>query len=156
MDYLGIGTTLNFLREQGYWIPLGRSAVKRVLSDCPVCKKINALAYKYPKFTGMPKHKMNLVKPFNHVGVDYTGHLWITDEKTDASSKMYILKSICLDIRAVQLELLSDMSVRNFLLAFQRFCNKYTIPEYLYSDNALQFLKGGQVLQQSLNSEEFN
>ena len=80
VQHLGIGTTLNFLREQGYWIPLGRSAVKRVLSDCSVCKKFNALAYKYPKCTGMPKHKMNLVKPFNHVGVDYTGHLWITDK----------------------------------------------------------------------------
>ena len=104
----------------------------------------------------MPKHKMNLLKPFNHVGVDYTGHLWITDEKTGASSKMYILIFTCLNIRAVHFELLPDMSVRNFLLAFQRFCNKYTIPEYLYSDNALQFLKGSKVLQQSLNSEEFN
>ena len=155
VQHLGIGTTLNFLREQGYWIPLGRSAVKKVLSNCPLCKKFNALAYKYPKFTGMPKHKMNLVKPFNHVGVDYTGHLWVTDEKTGASFKMYILIFTCLNIRALHFELLPDMSVRNFLLAFQRFCNKYTIPEYLYSDNALQFLKGGQILQQSLNSEEF-
>ena len=41
-----IGTTLNFLREQGYWSPLGRLAVK---SDYPVCKKFSAFAYKYPK-----------------------------------------------------------------------------------------------------------
>ena len=47
------------------------------------------------------------------------------------------------------------MSARNFLLAFQRFCNKYTIPEYLYSDNAIQFIKSGNLLEEALKSEEF-
>ena len=69
MQHLGIGTTLNYLRELGFWIPKGRAAIKTVLGDCTVCRKYNALAYKYPKFTDMPKHHMNLVKPFRNVGV---------------------------------------------------------------------------------------
>lgn len=48
MQHLGIGTTLNYLREQGYWIPKGRMAVKTELSSCTVCRKYNALAFKYP------------------------------------------------------------------------------------------------------------
>ena len=47
------------------------------------------------------------------------------------------------------------MSSENFILAFQRFCNLYTIPQYLYSDNAKSFLKGGSILENSLHSEEF-
>ncbi|XP_068229591.1 uncharacterized protein [Palaemon carinicauda] len=66
VQHLGIGTTLNYLREQGFWIPKGRSAVKTELSSCNICRKSNALAYRYPKFTDMPKHHMNLVKPFQH------------------------------------------------------------------------------------------
>ena len=91
VQHLGIGTTLNYLRERGYWIPKGRAAVKTELSNCVTCRKYNALAFKYPKFTEMPKHHMNLVKPFQHVGVDYTGHFWVQDELSGKSTKMFIL-----------------------------------------------------------------
>ena len=52
-------------------------------------------------------------------------------------------------------ELLPGMSTRNFVLAFQRFCNMYCIPQYLYSDNAKTFIKGGNILETSLQSKEF-
>ena len=155
VQHLGIGTTLNYLRGQGFWITKGRAAVKTEINDCITCRKYNALAYRYPKFTEMPKHHMNLVKPFLHVGVDYTGHFWVKDELTDNSTKMFILVFTCLNVRAIHFELLPDMSTRNFLLAFQRFCNLYTIPQYLYSDNARQFKKGGCILENSLKSAEF-
>ena len=155
VQHLGIGTTLNYLRGQGFWVAKGRAAVKTALRDCIICQKYNALAYKYPKFTDMPKHHMNLVKPFLHTGVDYTGHFWVKDELTGNTNKMFILVFTCLNIRAIHFELLPDMSTKNFLLAFQRFCNLYAIPQYLYSDNARQFKKGGCILEQSLESEEF-
>ena len=72
VQHLGIGPTLNYLREHGYWVPKRRSAVKTELSSCTVCRKYNTLAFKYPKYTDMPKHRMNFVKPDQHVGVDYT------------------------------------------------------------------------------------
>ena len=155
VQHLSIGTTLNYLRELGYWIPKGRAAVKSEIANFAVCRTYNALAFKYPKFTDMPKHHMNLVKPFYHVGVDYTGHFWVMDELGDKSVKMFILIFACLNIRAVHFELLPDMSSENFILAFQRVCNLYTIPQYLYSDNAKSSLKGGSILENSLHSEEF-
>ncbi|MCL4143219.1 UNVERIFIED_CONTAM: hypothetical protein GTU68_003428 [Idotea baltica] len=48
------------------------------------------------------------------------------------------------------------MSTSSFLFAFQRFCNLYTIPSYLYSDNAKGFIKAGCLLSESLNSSEFS
>ena len=60
----------HYLRELGCWISKGRAAVKSEIGNCTVCRKYNALAFKYPKFTDVPKHHMNLVKPFNHIGVD--------------------------------------------------------------------------------------
>ncbi len=152
-QHLGIGTTLNFIREQGFWIPKGRIAIKSALGSCMVCKKYNTLAFKYPKFTDMPKHHMNLVKPYQHVGVDFTGHIWV--HEAAKAVKVYVLVFTCLNIRAVHFELLTDMSTQSFLMAFQRFCNTYTIPQYLYSDNARSFVKGGSVLENALKSREF-
>ena len=53
---MGTGTTLNFLREQGFWIPKVLVAVKTEISNCTECRKYNALAYKYPKVVDMLKH----------------------------------------------------------------------------------------------------
>ncbi|XP_068204658.1 uncharacterized protein [Palaemon carinicauda] len=155
VQHLGTGTTLNFLREQGFWIPKGLVAVKTEIRNCKVCQKYNALAYRYPKVVDMPKHHMNLVKPSDHVEIDYTGHFWVKDDISGGTVKMFVLVFTCLNIRAVHFELLQDMSTRNFILAFQRFCNMYSIPQYLYSDNAKTFIKGGNILETSLKSKEF-
>ena len=103
----------------------------------------------------MSKHQMNLVKPFNHVGVDYMGHFGVKDEVSGSTVKMLVLIFTCLNIRAVHFELLPDTSTRNFVLAFQRFCNMYTLPQIWYSNNAKTFIKGGSILENSLQAKKF-
>ena len=131
VQHMETGTTLNYLREQGVWIPRGLTAVKAEINNCTICKKYNALAYKYPTVADMPKHQMNLVKAFDHVGIDYTGHFGVKDEIRGGTVKMFVLIFSCLNIRAVYFELLPDMSTRNFVLAFQRFCNMYSFSQIL-------------------------
>ncbi|KAL7630818.1 UNVERIFIED_CONTAM: hypothetical protein RMT77_018969 [Armadillidium vulgare] len=155
VQHLGVDSTLTHIRNQGFWIPKGRIAVKKVLNLCNLCKKINVRAFKYPKYTDIPKHHMKLVIPFKFVGIDFTGHLFIKNENTNTMEKMFILIFPCLNIRAIHLELIPDMSVPTFLFAFQRFCNHYTIPDYLYSDNARTFGKGANFLAKALESNEF-
>ena len=41
------------------------------------------------------------------------------------------------------------------MLGFQKFCNMYSLPQILYSDNAKTFLKGGNILENSLQAKEF-
>src|SRR5262249_14137376 len=69
--------------------------------------------------------------------------------------KMYILIYTCLNIRAVYLDLLPDMSTLSFLMSFQRFSNIYGIPNSLYSDNAKSFVAAGDLLGQAMESEMF-
>ena len=104
VQHIGTGTTLNYLREQGMWIARGLTAVKAEINNCTICKKYNALVYKYPKVVDMSKHQMNLVKPFNHVRVDYMGHFWVKDEVSGSRVKMFVLIFTCLNIRAVHFE----------------------------------------------------
>ena len=104
--------------------------------------------------TNLPKHRVNFVKPFQHTGVDFTGHLWVKDDKGE-NIKMYLLIFTCLNVRAIHIEVVPDMSTHSFVLAFLRFVNIYGIPTHVYSDNAKSFVAGCEVLEQALVCDEF-
>ena len=131
-----------------------RQAVKNVLSDCVTCQKYNALAFRYPRMTNLPKDRVNLVKPFESTGVDFTSHLWVKNIKGEME-KVYIVIFTCLSVRAIHLELVPDMSTLQFVLAFTRFTNLHGIPTHLYSDNARSFVAASEILQKALVSHEY-
>ena len=151
--HLGLQTTLNNVRTGGFWIPKMRQVVKSILSKCIICRKFNSLSFHYLGMTNLRKHRVNLMKPFQHTGVDFTGHLWVKNEGEVA--KMYILLFTCSNVRAVHIELLPDMSTHQFVLAFSRFTNVYGIPSRLYSDNAKSFIAGAEILQKALVCDEY-
>ena len=152
--HLGIQSTVNKIRLSGFWISKARQAVKTVLGKCMICKKFNSLSFKYPRVTNLPKHRVNLIKPYLHTGIDYTGHVWV---KTDSGvQKMYILVFTCLNIRSIHIELISDMSTHSFILAFIRFTNLYGIPSHIYSDNARSFIAGCDLLEEVFTSSEYS
>ena len=59
----------------GFWINKARHAIKSVISSCSLWNTYNAISFKYPKVTNVPKHRVNFVKLFHHTGIDFTGHL---------------------------------------------------------------------------------
>ena len=144
--HLGVSSTLNSLRNHGYWLPKGRAVIKRVLSDCVTCKRINSFSFKYPKRTDYVSDRVNFITPFMHTGVDYTGHFFV--KINNAITKFYLLIFTCLNIRAIHLELVPSMSTADFLLAFIKFCNFHGTPKSLYSDNGSTFINAGKILNQ--------
>lgn len=89
-----------------------------------------------------------------HTGVDFAGHLWIRND-SDENVKMYLLIFTCLNVRAVYIELVPDMSTHSFVLAFLRFVNLYGVSSFLYSDIAKSFIAGCQALEQTLVCDEY-
>ena len=153
VKHLGVGTTLNALRLGGFWVPKGRQVIKKVLSHYMICREMNGLPFKYPKVTNLPKHRVNLIVPYRHTGVDFTGHLWV--ENYGQRRKMYIIIFTCLNTRAVHLDLIPDMSTHSFVSALLRFSNKFGIPSHIYSDNARSFLKGCDVISEVFSCSQF-
>ena len=47
------------------------------------------------------------------------------------------------------------MTTKDFLLAFTRFCNLYSNPDVLYTDNGSYFLQGMQILAKSSLDDDF-
>lgn len=149
--HLGLGSTLNTVRNQGLWIPKSRALVKRVIKGCVQCRRYNTRSFRYPRVTDINSGKVNLVRPFERVGVDYTGHLNV--RLGGKFVKMYLLIFTCLSIRAVHIELLPDMQTSSFLAAFTRFVNRYNLPKQIYSDNAPSFSQGARLLNDAFSDD---
>jgi hypothetical protein len=152
--HLGIQATLTRIRLKGFWITSARGTIKRILSDCIVCKKFNNFAFQYPKFTNLSKAQIDLFHPFKHVGVDFTRHWWVKNKNSNQSQKMFLIIYTCLHIRAIYLDLVPDMSSKSFVQSFQRFINVHGVPDAIYSDNARTFSQGTDAMETFVVSEE--
>ena len=152
--HLGASSTLSHLRRNGLWIPKGRNVIKAILRECLPCKKLNNFSFSYPKPGDYLPEKVTFIKPFNHVGIDFTGNFQVKLEATVI--KMYLLVFSCLNTRAIHIEILPNMSCQQFLLAFIRFVNMFTLPEKVFSDNANTFLMGMGIVADSFSTDDFS
>ena len=153
VQHLGIQSTLNKVRLAGFRLIHPYQSVKSIIKPCMICKKFNTLAYNYPKMTDLPRDRVNLVRPYLIIGVDYTGFILVKSGEQEL--KYYLLIVTCLSTRAIHLELLPDQSAEQFVLALVRFCNVYGIPEAIYSDNAHSFTSGALIMSKVFTSDEF-
>lgn len=151
--HLGIQATLTNIRLKGFWITSARTTIKRVLSDCIVCKKFNNFAFQYPRFTNFSKAQVDLFRPFRHVGIDFTKHWWVKVKGSSSSQKMFILIYTCMHVRAIYLDLVPDMTTQSFVQSFQRFVAKFGVPDVIYSDNARSFIQGIDAIESFVVSE---
>ena len=69
---------------------------------------------------------------------------------------MYQFIFTCINIRAIHVELIKDMSTQSFILALIWFTNIYGILSHFYSDNAKSFITGCNLIEEVLASSEFN
>ena len=152
--HLGIQATLTRIRLKGFWITSARHTIKKILSECVICKRFNNFAFQYPKFTNFSKAQVDLFRPYRFVGVDFTKHWWVKHKGSNQSQKMFLIIYTCLNIRAIHLDLLPDMTTKSFVQSFQRFVNIYGLPDTVYSDNARTFIQGTDVIETFVVSEE--
>jgi len=71
---------------------------------------------------------------------------------------MYVCVLVCMAIKAIHLELVSDLSTDRLLAAFWRFAARHGIPMHVYSDNGTNFVGANNRLRKLyvlFNSEEY-
>ena len=134
--HAGVSQTLSLIRHR-FWIPQGRSAVRKVLRSCTVCRRHESGPYKMPLMPPLPAERVSESPPFTCTGVDYFGPLFIKRNKN--REKVWVCLYTCLVTRAVHLEMMYDMSTQQFLLGFRRFIARHGKPKKVISDNAAQF-----------------
>ena len=142
-SHLGTGATLAELRQSGYWVPQGRQAVNKILASCARCKRYNSRPVLPNTVASLPAPRADFEVPFQHTGVEFTGHVWVKDGSSDR--KMYQLIFTCMNERAVHIEVVPNMSVLSFFQPLARFTNQYGVPRAIYSDNSKTFIGGGKL-----------
>ena len=145
----GVNITVTALR-QVYWIPCIRQCIKSVLRRCVPCKKLIGKPFKSPDPPPLPKICVMEAPPFTVTGVDFTGALYVKERE---EMKVYICLFLCALTRAVHLEVVTDLTVETFLLAFRRFCSRKSLPKKMISDNASTYLAAAEELQRMFSSE---
>uniref|UniRef100_A0A914L0A1 Integrase catalytic domain-containing protein n=1 Tax=Meloidogyne incognita TaxID=6306 RepID=A0A914L0A1_MELIC len=129
-----------------YWLPKGRKIVSQVIyKSCLPCRRFVAKPFDPPPFPPLPSERVELLRPFLSVGLDYCGPLRIFDpnqterKRKPLTKKYWIVLWVCLSSRALSLDLVPDLTNQSFLLAFRRFVAKCGLPKKLFSDNAPTF-----------------
>ena len=148
--HAGVNSTLTALRLW-YWIPAGLQRVKKAISRCVTCKKISGLPYDLPDPPPLPKSRLQQAEPFTVTGVDFTGALHIRE--AGVQRKVYICLFTCAATRAVHLEVVADLSVQTFLLAYRRFAARKSVPLQTISDNASTYLSAAEELTELFQSQ---
>ena len=133
----GVRSTLAELRSR-FWVPKGRQVVKRVISRCVPCKKIEGKSFTQPPTASLPEFGVRPAPPFSKVGVDFAGPLFVKGEGLQ-TRKVYFALFTCCVTRAVHLELVEDLSVETFKRCLRRFVARRGIPALIVSDNAKTF-----------------
>ncbi|KAL7075765.1 hypothetical protein ACQ4LE_004969 [Meloidogyne hapla] len=141
--------TLSILRRN-YWIPRGRKTVERILfKSCFPCRKFQVKPFDPPPFLQLPIDRVSPSRPFLATGLDYCGPLHIRTDKrfpkspntnTVKTKKFWVVVWVCLSTRAILLDYVPDQTSEAFLLAFRRFCSKFSPPNTIYSDSAPTFI----------------
>jgi len=91
----------------------------------------------------LPKSRVeDRVTPFYHTGVDFFGPMFVKEKKwrNRGRVKVYGCVFICMSVRAVHIEIVSDLSTEAFLAALRRFMGRRAIPAHIYSDNGTNFV----------------
>ncbi|XP_066585557.1 uncharacterized protein [Prorops nasuta] len=102
----------------------------------------HAASTKSTKMGNLPAQRISSSVPFTHTGTDFCGPFFIKDRKfrNRIKIKVYVCVYICMSIKAVHLELVSDMSTEGFLASFRRFLSRRGLPQHVYWDNGTNFV----------------
>ncbi|XP_012543534.1 uncharacterized protein LOC105840988 [Monomorium pharaonis] len=88
--------------------------------------------------------------PFHHTGVDFFGPMFVKERKqrNRGRVKVYGCVFVCMSIKAVHIEIVSDLSTEAFLAALKRFIGRRAIPVHIYSDNETNFIGANNQLRE--------
>ena len=149
VGHCGRNYMLAVLREK-YWIPQANSAVRRIISKCTVCRRLNAKAGRQ-KMADLPEDRLQPDQPpFTNVGVDFFGPFEI--KRGRSLIKRYGVIFTCLTVRAVHIEIAHSLDTDSCINAIRRFICRRGQVKILRSDNGTNFVAAEKELRKALEN----
>ena len=144
----GVKETLTELRTR-FWVARGRQIIRKIVSKCVKCKRLEGKHYALPKTAPLPKFRVEENPAFMNTGIDFAGPLYVktsTAKESHDTSKVYIALYTCGSSRAVHLDVVPDLNAGTFIRSFKRFIGRRGIPRLVVTDNAKTFKSASRTL----------
>lgn len=140
-----------------YWIINGRNLCRQTSQSCITCLRYSGKTHQ-PIMGNLPLQRVQSEYVFANTSCDYAGPILIASRKGRGCQmkKAYIVVFVCLAVRAVHLELVTDLTAMGFIAALNRFIARRGKPATILSDNGTCFIGASNELAKFLknNSEE--
>ena len=127
----------------------GRRTVRSITRACTVCRRAAARP-QTQKFGQLPPERVTPDLVFSNVGLDYAGPLLL---KLGAVRKPKIVKAyvcvfVSMSVKAVHLELVSDLTTEAFIACLRRFVSRRGKPVIIWSDHGKNFVGANRELKE--------
>ena len=134
--------------RQRYWIPGVGTTIRRILSKCVVCRRLQA-APGCQLMADLPKDRVCPDEaPFTRVGVDYFGPFEVKSRRSMV--KRYGVIFTCLAVRAIHIEVAPSLDTDSFVNALRRFIARRGQVQEIRSDNGTNFIGGERELREAI------
>ncbi|XP_063824326.1 uncharacterized protein LOC135073976 [Ostrinia nubilalis] len=128
--------------RETYWPIGGRNLARKCYRQCVRCNRMKGKTFN-PLMGNLPQQRLQPGGyPFDSVGVDYAGPMAVANRTGRGCrlTKSYIAIFVCFTTKAVHLELVGDLTSKNYLLALRRFISRRGKPSHIFSDNGTSFV----------------
>ena len=124
-----------------------RKIVRSITRACVTCRRAVARPQKQ-KFGQLPPERVTPDLVFNNVGLDYAGPLLLKLSSTRKPKvvKAYVCIFVSLSVKAVHLELVSNLTTEAFIACLRRFVSRRGKPVVLWSDHGKNFVGANREL----------
>ena len=137
--------------RQRFWPLRGRNLAREVVRRCTTCFRCR------PKLSAqimapLPAVRVTPARPFLYSGMDYCGPFLVRPlSGRGASVKMYVSLFVCMVVKAVHIEIVSDLSAASCINAVKRVVARRGRIVELHCDNATAFVGADRELTASRN-----
>ena len=134
-------TLLTSSLNRRYYIIGCRKIVRSITCGCTTCRRSMARP-KHQLLGQIPTERIVPDLVFNRVGLDYAGPFILKYGSVRKPSfvKAYVCIFVSLSIKAVHLELVSDLTTDTFIVALWRFISRRGKPSLIWSDHGTNFV----------------
>ena len=147
VNHMGRGITHNELRQRGYWVVGGSSAVSNCISRCVTCRKLRG-GLQFQKMADLPLDRVEPSPPFSYCAVDFFGPFLIKEKRSKV--KRYGVIFTCMTSRSVHLEMANLLDTSSFINALCRFLNRRGPIRQLRCDQGTNFVGARNELKAAL------
>ena len=132
-----------------YHITGCRKTIRSITRGCITCRRTSARPQ--PQMLGqLPIERITPGAVFDQTGVDYAGPVYIKYGyvRKPTVIKAYVCVFVSFSVKAVHLELVSDLTSEAFIATLRRFISRRGKPSLIWSDNGTNFVGASRELQE--------